>query len=163
MNPRTLSDIEADIRLLGGLTQRAAAASRLIGEMQRKLAAIANKSRRTKRKVRVYCEAWPNPRISSPPWGRGTCENLAVESWSFPRARASPTKKLPSPSPKSSFLAWAATGDKSNPKQAYELEACGTLPAIREHRVHVVRDELLIPPVLPLIEGARALQDVFNL
>jgi len=21
-----------------------------------------------KRRVRVYCEAWPNPRISSPPW-----------------------------------------------------------------------------------------------
>src|SRR5712664_763802 len=63
MNPRTLSDIEADIRLLGGLTQRAAAANRLIEEMQREFAGIAKKSRKTKRRVRVYCEAWPNPRI----------------------------------------------------------------------------------------------------
>ena len=55
-------------------------------------------------------------------------------------------------------LAWAATGDKSNPKQAYELEAWRDLPAIREHRVHVVRDELLNTPGPPLIEGARALE-----
>src|SRR5712692_3376951 len=44
MNPRTLSDIEADIRLLGALTQRAAAASRLIRQMQHKFAAIDRKS-----------------------------------------------------------------------------------------------------------------------
>src|SRR5580765_8527608 len=46
MNPRTLSDIEADIRLLGGLTQHSAAASRLIRKMQSEVAAIARKSRR---------------------------------------------------------------------------------------------------------------------
>src|SRR5260221_9432046 len=49
MNPRTLADIEADIRLLGALTQRAAAASRLIRQRQHKFVAIANKSRQTKR------------------------------------------------------------------------------------------------------------------
>jgi iron complex transport system substrate-binding protein len=43
MNPRTLSDIEADIRLLGGLTQRAAAPTRLIRRMQSEYAAIARK------------------------------------------------------------------------------------------------------------------------
>src|SRR6266446_5213973 len=29
---------------------------------------IERKARRWKWRVRVYCEAWPNPRISSPPW-----------------------------------------------------------------------------------------------
>src|SRR5229473_3752094 len=34
MNPRTLADIEADIRLLGGITQHAAAAERLVKKMR---------------------------------------------------------------------------------------------------------------------------------
>ena len=157
MNPRTLSDIEADIRLLGGLTQRAAAASRLIGEMQRKLAAIANKSRRTKRKVRVYCEAWPNPRISSPPWVAELVKICGGELV-VPAGKSLTDEEVAIAKPEVIVLAWAATGDKSNPKQAYELEAWRDLPAIREHRVHVVRDELLNTPGPPLIEGARALQ-----
>jgi iron complex transport system substrate-binding protein len=157
MNPRTLSDIEADIRLLGGLTQRAAAASRLIGEMQRKLAAIANKSRRTKRKVRVYCEAWPNPRISSPPWVAELVKICGGELV-VPAGKSLTDEEVAIAKPEVIVLAWAAIGDKSNPKQAYELEAWRDLPAIREHRVHVVRDELLNTPGPPLIEGARALQ-----
>src|SRR5260370_41888425 len=69
MNPRTLADIEADIRLLGGITQRAAAAKTLVKKMRRAFSQIEKKARRCKTRVRVYCEAWPNPRISSPPWG----------------------------------------------------------------------------------------------
>src|SRR5260370_42019483 len=67
MNPRTLADIEADIRLLGGISQRKAAAEKLVKKMRGKFSAIAKKARRWKQRVRVYCEAWPNPRISSPP------------------------------------------------------------------------------------------------
>src|SRR5712664_4738962 len=33
MNPRTLADIEADIRLLGGITNRAAAAEKVVRKM----------------------------------------------------------------------------------------------------------------------------------
>jgi iron complex transport system substrate-binding protein len=157
MNPRTLSDIEADIRLLGGLTQRAAAASRLIGEMQRKLAAIANKSRRTKRRVRVYSEAWPNPRISSPPWVAELVKICGGEMV-VPAGKSVTDQEVAIAKPEVIILAWAAAGDKSNPKQSYELEAWRDLPAIREHRVHVVRDELLNTPGPPLIEGAHALQ-----
>jgi iron complex transport system substrate-binding protein len=52
-------------------------------------------------------------------------------------------------------LAWAATGDKAKPEKAYEVEAWKELPAIRERRVYVVRDELLNTPGPPLVEGAR--------
>ncbi len=67
-NPRTLADIEADIRLLGGITQKAAAGEQLVKNMRGVFSEIAQKARRRKRRARVYCEAWPNPRISSPPW-----------------------------------------------------------------------------------------------
>src|SRR5258708_539411 len=68
MNPRTLADVETDIRLLGGIAQRAAAAEALVEKMRRAFAQIEMKTRRCKTRVRAYCEAWPNPRISSPPW-----------------------------------------------------------------------------------------------
>src|SRR3989449_303572 len=68
MNPRTLADIESDIRLLGGIANHRSDANRLVQTMRAGFAAIAKRSKRKQQKVRVYCEAWPNPRISSPPW-----------------------------------------------------------------------------------------------
>jgi iron complex transport system substrate-binding protein len=68
MNPRTLADVYADIRLLGGIAGRTAAAEALADEMQREFAAIERTSKKRTPRPRVYCEAWPNPRISSPPW-----------------------------------------------------------------------------------------------
>src|SRR5438445_10996199 len=45
MNPRTLEDIYADIRLLGGVAERAAQAEALIRQMQSKLSAIQRASK----------------------------------------------------------------------------------------------------------------------
>src|SRR5919109_254247 len=68
MNPRTLSDVYADIRMLGGLVGFAKTAEALVSTMQRRFSAIERQSKKRTAKLRVYCEAWPNPRISSPPW-----------------------------------------------------------------------------------------------
>jgi iron complex transport system substrate-binding protein len=156
MNPRTLSDIEADIRLLGGLTQRATAANRLIRRMQSEFAAIARKSHRVKRRVRVYCEAWPNPRISSPPWV-AELVNICGGEMVVPAGKSVTEEEVAAAQPEVIILAWAATGDKSDPRKTYEVKAWRDVPAIRERRVHVVRDELLNTPGPPLVEGARAL------
>jgi iron complex transport system substrate-binding protein len=156
MNPRTLSDIEADIRLLGGITQRQSAAERLVRKVQHEFAAIAKKSRRSRRKVRVYCEAWPNPRISSPPWVAELVKICGGEMV-VPAGKSVTDEEVAAAKPDVIFLAWAATGNKSNPKRAYEVEAWQDVPAIRDRRVHVVRDELLNTPGPPLMEGARAL------
>jgi len=156
MNPRTLSDIEADIRLLGGITQRAAAASRLIGRMQREFAVIANKSRSSKPRVRVYCEAWPNPRISSPPWV-SELVTICGGEMVVPAGKTVTEEEVASARPEVIILAWASTGDKSDAKKTYAVEAWRDLRAIHERRVHVVRDELLNTPGPPLVQGARAL------
>jgi len=59
------------------------------------------------------------------------------------------------------ILAWAATGEKADPKQAYKVSAWKDVPAIRNRKVHVISDELLNTPGPPLIGGARALYDIF--
>jgi len=156
MNPRSLDDVYADIRLLGGIAGRAAQAETLIGKMGSEFAVIARAAGKMKRRVRVYCEAWPNPRISSPPWVAELVricggEMIVAAGEKLTDAQVAEAR------PEVIVLAWAATGGKSDPEQAYKVEAWKDVPAIRERRVFAVRDELLNTPGPPLMEGARRL------
>ena len=156
MNPRTLADIAADIRLLGGIAHRAAAAETLVHKMRKSFSQIATKARQFKKPVRVYCEAWPNPRITSPPWVAELVRicggNLVV-----PAGEKVTEAQVASASPELIVLAWAATGMKSDPKQSYKVAAWSGVPAIRNRQVHVISDELLNTPGPPLVKGLRAL------
>lgn len=155
-NPRTLADIENDIRLLGRITDRQPQAERLIAKVRRQFDAIQKRSRKTKPRVRVYSEAWPSPRISSPPW---VAEIISIcgGEMAVPAGQKVTDEQVADASPDVIILAWAATGGNAKPQKAYEVAAWKGLPAIRNKQVHVVRDELLNTPGPPLIEGARQL------
>jgi iron complex transport system substrate-binding protein len=74
-----------------------------------------------------------------------------------PAGKTVTEEEVASAEPEVIILAWAATGDKSDPKKAYQVEAWKDLRAIRERRVYVVRDELLNTPGPPLVRGALSL------
>jgi len=59
-------------------------------------------------------------------------------------------------------LAWAATGDRATPQKAYEVPEWQEVPAIRNRRVYVIKDELLNTPGPPLVDGAKALQKILH-
>jgi iron complex transport system substrate-binding protein len=153
MNPRTLVDIENDIRLLGGIVGRARAADQVVQRMQREFARIVDKTLGRKRRIPVYCEAWPNPRISSPPW---VAELVAICGGEMvvPSGEKVTEDQVAEGRPEVIVLAWAATGDKADPRQTYGVAAWQDVPAVREKRVYVVRDELLNTPGPPLVKGA---------
>ena len=155
-NPRTLADIENDIRMLGRIAGRAPQAELLIRKMRREFAAIAKKNRALKNNPRVYCEAWPNPRISSPPWVAEIVKICGGEMVLPPGHKVS-DEQVASARPDVIVLAWAATGDKANPNKSYEVAAWKDVAAIRNKQVHVVRDELLNTPGPPLVAGAKQL------
>ena len=161
MNPRTLADIETDIRLLGGITQRWAGAETLVKKMRRAFLRIEKKARRYKTRVRVYCEAWPNPRISSPPWV-AELVNICGGEMVVPAGEKITDEQVAAASPDVIVLAWAATGKKADAKQAYKVMAWKDVPAIRTRNVYVIGDELLNTPGPPLIEGARELWKVLH-
>jgi iron complex transport system substrate-binding protein len=162
MNPRTLEDVYADIRLLGGISGRGAQAEKLIRKMRSEFAAVERASKKMKRRVRVYCEAWPNPRISSPPWVTELVTVCGGEM-SVPAGEKISDEDVASAQPEVIVLAWAATGDKSKPQQAYGVDAWKDVPAIRERRVFVIRDELLNTPGPPLLLGALELSKILRL
>ncbi|MGH9743751.1 MAG: ABC transporter substrate-binding protein [Candidatus Acidiferrum sp.] len=160
-NPRTLADIENDIRMLGGIAGHPKQAERLAKNMRQAFAAIAKKASATKRKLRVYSEAWSNPRISSPPWVAELVKICGGEMV-LPAGKKVSDEEVAKAQPEVIILAWAATGSKSKPQQSYGVAAWKDVSAIRNRQVYVVRDELLNTPGPPLVAGARELSRILQ-
>jgi iron complex transport system substrate-binding protein len=167
MNPRTLADVEFDILLLGRLVGREDAARKLIGRMRKNFRSIAAQAKnrntedtegteKSRKPLRVYCEAWPKPRISSPPW---VAELVAFAGGRMvvPAGQRVSDDDVASARPDVIVLAWTATGGRAKTSSALENPAWQEVPAVRNRRVYVVRDELLNTPGPPLVAGAREL------
>jgi len=159
LNPRSLADIDDNIRTLARLVNRISAGEKLIARMHKafeEIARQASKSPRRKSKTRVYCEAWPNPRISSPPW---VAELVALAGGRFvtPPGKRIEDADVARAKPDVIILAWAATGKRANPSRTLANPAFCNIPAIQNRRILVISDELLNTPGPPLIDGARAL------
>jgi iron complex transport system substrate-binding protein len=161
INPRSLADIESDIRTLGRLTDRAAASEKLIARMRRAFDAVANCANRAAAKPRVYCEAWPNPRISSPPWVAELVQ-IAGGKMVVPSGTRVSDKEVADAMPDVIVLAWTATGTRAQPAKALRNAAWRDVPAVKNRRVVVISDELLNTPGPPLMKGAQELFRVLH-
>jgi iron complex transport system substrate-binding protein len=166
MNPRSLADIESDIRILGRITGRTSHASRLIARMRREFGAVKSHADKkflaTKQRPRVYSEAWPNPRISSPPWVAELISMAGGEMVVKPGCRVSDAE-VAEALPDVIVLAWAATGNRSKPGQILNSRAFSEVPAVKNGCVIAIRDELLNTPGPPLVRGARELLRVLHM
>jgi iron complex transport system substrate-binding protein len=156
LNPRSLADVYADIRLLGSMTGRSRAAEIQVRRMHAELAKIARRASRLKTRPKVYCEAWPNPRISSPPWV-AELVSMAGGDAIFSGGQKVSDKDVADAKPEVIILAWTATGTRAEPRQALENPRWQEVPAIRHGRVRVISDELLNTPAPVLAAGAREL------
>ncbi len=156
MNPRTLADVYNDIQLLGGITALAPQAKRLVGRMKREFATIEKRARDINQKLKVYCEAWPNLRISSPPWV-AELVTICGGQMALPAGEKVSNEQVAQARPDVIVLAWAATGDRAKSEKIYQVKEWEDVPAILNRRVYVVRDELLNTPGPPLIAGAKEL------
>lgn len=163
INPRTLSDIENDIRLLGRLAEREASAERLIKAMRRGFDAVRHRvaASRESSRPKVYCETWPNPRISSPPWAEDLV-TLAGGKVVVPTGQRVSDEQVAEANPDVIILAWAAAGDRAKPATALRNPAWKNVNAVKNERVFVIRDELLNTPGPPLVRGAQELQKIFR-
>lgn len=161
LNPRSLADVESDIRLLASITGRQGSGERLVNRMNDVFRRIRVSGRNRKRRVRVYCEAWPNPRISSPPWVAELVELCGAEM-AVPAGQRVTDAQVAAARPHAIVLAWAATGARSNPRKTYSVSAWKDTPAIHNRQVHALRDELLNTPGPPLMKGARALARILR-
>lgn len=156
MNPRTLTDIENDIRTLGRLVSRAPAAEKLIRRMQKSFDAVHKQAVRLRTHPLIYCEAWPNPRISSPPWVAEMVD-IAGGKMAVTAGSRVTDEEVTRAKPDLIVLAWTATGNRAKRESALRNPAWKDIPAVRNGRVIVIRDELLNTPGPPLVKGIREL------
>jgi iron complex transport system substrate-binding protein len=158
INPRSLADIENDVRTLGRLVGRGRAGEQLIRRIRGKFDGVARRARHFARRSRprIYCEAWPNPRISSPPWVAELVEIAGGSMVVQTGARVS-DQEVARAKPDIIILAWAAAGDRAKAETALRNAAWQRVPAVKNRRVIVIRDELLNTPGPPLMAGAREL------
>src|SRR5580704_10430020 len=163
INPRSLADIYSDVRTLGRLVERGRAAQLLLRKMRAGFADVAREARLrgALRRVRVYCEAWPKPRISSPPWVAELVE-IAGGKMVVPSGQRVTDEDVAAAKPDALVLAWAAAGSRSKPASALQNPAWQELPAIKNRRVFAIRDELLNTPGPPLIQGAWELLQIIH-
>jgi iron complex transport system substrate-binding protein len=161
MNPRSLADVYADIRILGGISGRATKSEAVVRKMQNEFHAIARYSKLRKGRPRVYSEAWPNPRISSPPWVAELID-IVGGTMILPAGEKVTDEQVAQACPDGIVLAWAATGAKASAKKAYRVAAWRNVPAIRNRAVFVISDELLNTPGPPLVKGAQELYIVIE-
>ena len=163
LNPRSLRTIEEDYRILGRMTNRSSAANALVEKMRSTFARIAarvvarnRQARYVKQRPRVYCEAWPKPRISSPPWVAELVE-IAGGRMVVRAGKLISDRDVAVARPDVIVLAWTATGERASPRATLANPNWATVPAVRDKRVVVIRDELLNTPGPPLMQGAEAL------
>ncbi len=161
LNPRSLAHIEADIKTLAAITNRAANGRRLLHRVRKDFAKIQRSAVKFSRPPRVYSEAWPNPRISSPPWVAELIALCGGKMVCKPGARVS-DEEIAAASPDIILLAWAATGNRASPRTAFANALWKDVPAIRHKRVFVVQDELLNTPGPPLVVGAREISRILK-
>jgi iron complex transport system substrate-binding protein len=156
LNPRSLADIYGNIQFLGNLANRQREAKKLQHTMRKSFDAISRITRRATSVPRVYCEAWPNPRISSPPWV-AELVSIAGGKMIVPSGQCVADEDVANARPDVIVLAWTATGTRAQAKRSYQIALWRDVPAIVNNRVVVISDELLNTPGPPLMQGAEAL------
>lgn len=163
INPRSLADIERDIHTLARVVGRVKAGERLKRKMHKGFQDVARRVKKdgNRQKVKVYCEAWPNPRISSPPWVAELVEIAGGQMVVAAGAKVT-DEEIARSKPEVIILAWAATGSRARVSTALRNPAWRDVPAVKNGRVVVIRDELLNTPGPPLVEGALELARVIH-
>ena len=161
LNPRSLADIESDIQTLARLTNCPSAGRRLIVRMRKEFAKIRHHAAKFARRPRIYSEAWPNPRISSPPWVSEIIELCGGKMVVKPGTRIS-DEAVASAQPDIILLAWTATGRRATPRKTLAHPLWQEVPAVRNKRVFIVQDELLNTPGPPLVAGAREILRILD-
>jgi iron complex transport system substrate-binding protein len=161
INPRSLADIYANIRLLGSLAARPLEAAALIDEMQKAFAKVHARASHARKRTRVYCEAWPRPRISSPPWVKEIVE-IAGGRMVVPPGEKIADADVARAKPEVIVIAWTATGHRATTGQSYANAAWQDVPALCHRRIVVIRDEWLNTPGPPLMRGAQALLEALH-
>jgi iron complex transport system substrate-binding protein len=153
--PKTLSDIYTDIVAIAGIVGVPKRGEEVVSAMQAEIDRIRAQAAGLPRR-RVFCEEWSKPLIASQAW---VAELVEVAGGSFVGVPGVQTtaESVGAADPDVLIAAWCGAGDRVPLQKIVRDRAWTNLRAVREGRVHCIRDELLNTPAPTLISGLHAL------
>ena len=155
LTPRTLADIYADIAAIAGVMGAGEKGETLIATMQGQIEAVRQRTAGAMR-VKVFCEEWGKPIISSEPWVVELVEAAGGEFIGAPRQSVT-AEEIAAAQPEVILAAWCGAGDRVPLEKIVEQRQWQELPAARERRIFCVEDQLLNTPASTLIGGLNAI------
>ena len=151
-NQRSLTEILATIRLVGGLVGAERRADRLVASLERRLARAETEAKRLKRRPRVYFEEWDEPRITAIRW---VSELIALaggrplfagrsKSGRASKERLVSDREILAADPEVAIASWCG---KPFDRKAFEARAgYAEMSAVRFGRVHELESSLILQP-----------------
>jgi iron complex transport system substrate-binding protein len=161
LSPRSLADVDQDIRLIASVVQAADRGEALIAEMQAQIDAVRSGTARIAVRPRVYCEEWGKPLIHSQFWVRELVEAAGGEFVGEP-GTTTDADSVAAADPDVIVAAWCGAGDRVPLERVVEQRHWHELRAVREGRVYCIADELLNTPAPTLIDGLHALAQAIH-
>lgn len=149
-NQRDIAGILAMIRALGALVGAADAAERLAGQYERRLAAVAARTR-AGRRPRVYFEEWDDPLVSGIGWVSELID-IAGGTDVFARLRGAPAARqrvvsaedVAAAAPEVILASWC--GKKVVPEKIRGRPGWADIPAVKAGRVVEIKSPLILQP-----------------
>ncbi len=153
--PRTLADIYTDLAIIAGVVGAAERGEEKIGEMQREIEAMRQRTRGQSR-PRVFCEEWGKPLMVSQRWVAELVEAAGGDFVGVPGSETTPEAVL-AEDPEVLVAAWCGAGDRVPLEKLIRRRHWSTMRAAQHGRVYCIRDEFLNTPAPTLVHGLRAL------
>jgi iron complex transport system substrate-binding protein len=154
--PHTLADIYADIRLIGSIVDRVAAAESLVAEMQQEISRTRARIAVDSPRPVVYCEEWGKPLIHSQPWVAELVE-AAGGQFLGQAAKQTTPEAIAAADPDVMIFAWCGAGDRVPLERVIAQRDWRDLRAVQDGHVYCIPDEWLNTPAPTLLLGLRAL------
>jgi iron complex transport system substrate-binding protein len=168
-NQRSIVQILAMIRTLGGMIGAEAKAAALLARLEAGLAAVGARAAALRRRPRVYFEEWDEPLISGIGWvselialagGEECFPELAGRSLGRERIIAEP-REVVRRAPDIVLGSWC--GKKFRPEQVAARPGWDQVPAVRGGFVREIKSAIILQPgPAALTEGVAAVQAVIE-
>ncbi len=160
--PHSLKDIHGDIALLAGITGKFQAGEELILKMRDQIEEASRHASKAQKRPRIYCEVWPNPPRNCEHWAEEMVEAAGGEFVPRPAGRPVTSEEMIAANPEIIVLAWAGTGNRARAETVAKRAGWDKIQAVREKRIHVMRDEWLNTPAPVLLKGLKALTEIIR-
>jgi len=168
-NHRSVAGIFTMIRTLGGMVGAEARTAVLVEQLERAVAAVAERAAGLPRRPRVYFEEWDEPQISAIRWvselvgvaGGDDCfPELARQSLGRDRIIADPLA-VPARAPDIILGSWC--GKRFRPERVAARSGWSDVPAVRTGDLYEIKSPIILQPgPAALTEGLAAIAAIID-